>query len=219
MTTAVCCPHCAGAVLAPPQLAGTQVLCPHCRQTMLLPPQVIQGELSYDPYAGMSVAPPPPPPQSQPTLIVVTPPEPEPREKRLPAGGWFTRGFLATTGIVLALIVVLGVLPFAALFGLFVFIDSASKSDDARDAARLAADRKTALKAVAPYLRKFGVVALANDARVTRQADGLVLIRGQGRDRDGKLHYVDASFATAEFGNTIQWEIEHLDIDGKTCVP
>jgi peptide/nickel transport system ATP-binding protein len=43
-----------------------------------------------------------------------------------------------------------------------------------------------------------------------------VLIRGQGRDRDGKLHYVDATFATAEFGNTIQWEIEHLAADTTT---
>lgn len=95
------CPHCGASLAHVRSLVGNSTKCPHCGEQFVMP-ETASAPLGLVPTSVQAPAEIHPRPQfaaPPPTIIVAGH-----REPRLEAGGWFTRAFSTTSGVVLALL-------------------------------------------------------------------------------------------------------------------
>jgi hypothetical protein len=192
------CPRCNSPVLALPEFDGQVVGCPTCNGNFVQP--VAQGSLVF------------PPPPSVPQIVVVQAPAAAPRE-RLPAAGWFTRGFSLTTGILTGI----GVVLVAAAVALSLLIYGLASTKSAREAAGDARAKQRSLAALKPYMKPHGIERLSNDIDFLDIGRDEAFVYATGRSLDGSLHKVSARLHFAWFDNVLQVEVTSLTIDGEVC--
>lgn len=215
MSQLIACPHCRQTLANDASLAGQVVSCPHCSQQLqmpgspsgtLLPPMPAargaQGTLST--WQAEQ-------PTSGPIFINAAPRT----EKRLAAGGWFSRAFSSTLGIMLAIFAVFATITLLACGGC-LFVGSAGTAALGTAADTLAKERKerteTAKKVALPALKKHGITELDEHATFIDMLGERQLI-GKGRGADGKIRNVSVEFEVGQFGTTEQWQIQKILID------
>lgn len=122
------CPHCGADLAHIRSLVGNSTKCPHCDEQFVMPetslestalmPTSTHSPSEIHPRAQYAVP-------SQPTIIVAGN-----REPRLEAGGWFTRAFSATCGVVLALLLFSALICGGCLVVVNNAIDASAKRED-----------------------------------------------------------------------------------------
>lgn len=198
------CPHCRQGVANDPQLAGKPVACPHCRGQFRMP-----GTLATVPAAPLPAV-----PQSTELQAIHIEDQRRPvnilvnaggHRERLKPGGWFTRSFSSAAGALIATVLILGAVCGGGVFWVRY------KIDEVKTASRKRLDQ--AKKMALRELPHHGVQQLAEDCVFAEWGDHWFL-SGKGRDRDGKLREVVVKWKIGKFGNTEQWEMQAISIDG-----
>lgn len=189
------CPHCRTTLEDAPDLAGTSVFCPQCQGVFQVPgravavlPPMVRPESQVQDWQ-----------QSPPVNILVTG---QPRERRLGAGGWFTRAFTTTAGVVISLIVILAVVGFVA-----------TRTPTAvRQAAQDSRDERTAKKYAMQHLQGYGVRELAKDVSVVKTLTGYS-VGGVALGGDGRTRKFLIVFGVGRFKDADRWEVESVMFD------
>lgn len=125
---------------------------------------------------------------------------------RLSSPGWFSRGFMATMGVLTAMLAV----PAIICGGLLVVttstkrVESVSPDILTTDARSLALDE----------LRKYGVVRLSNDTRASKLRSDRVFLAGHGLDKSDGMHAVSVTWSVADFDDVRVWQVESIIVDG-----
>jgi hypothetical protein len=189
-------------------MAGQLVMCPHCRESFRQP-----GAISTVPAQALPL----PVQEQRPVNILVAGPQPQPR---LRAEGWFTRAFSTTSGVLVAVLLFLIVLPLLLCGGLLFIgalvgaVDKASQFPDAQEAVSGTvppAIVSQAQSAALPQLRRMGLRRFEGASSVKQHGDTLTLT-GKSPDEAGTLRPISFTFDTS--GD--EWELIEYSLDGKT---
>lgn len=215
------CPHCSGTVQEDPRLAGQLVSCPHCGGKFQMPaplavtPTRVPAPVATDQeQSGIGFA----PEMNRPVNVLITSPRPQ---SRLQAGGWFSRAFTTTSGILLAVLLftvaILGVITLVVCGGCFVVFEGTSQAMK-KTVDKIEADplrlTSTAKRLAIPRLEKYGVVELDNTCSATELL-GEVTFAGKAKNTSGRIVSFLITWEVAEFGKEKKWQLKSLIIDGE----
>lgn len=167
-----------------------------------------------------ATTPPPPPPaavssrgqlslsDSQgPVNILVTSP---PREPRLKSGGWFSRAFSTTSGVLIAVLLFIAVPPLVVCGGCFV-VGSSAIATASRESRELTARAK---KFALPKLREYGIQRIDRDCRAVDFL-GETVLAGKGSDSSGGIHDFSVTWKVANFDGEKTWQMQRITIDSE----
>lgn len=132
---------------------------------------------------------------------------------RLQSGGWFTRAFSATSGVLIAWILLASI---AVAIPIFLLCGGLATTAHLSTADRLA--RRKELTALArPFalddLQKHGgIIAVSDDAGAV-ELDGDIIFAGTGRDASGRLREFGVTYRMATFSKTALWDLRQVVID------
>lgn len=198
------CPQCSRSVSCDGLAPGSYAACPYCGNSLQVPGSLaVAGEVLPPQAAHFRQA-------SLPTIIVVGS-----KERRLRSGGWFSRAFSATAGVIVAALVFAGLLGTLAVGVLIGGCTLASPLFDAIDdvAKQQAAEQESVLRLSTPLLKRHGIAELSNDAFVRIEGSEAKLV-GTGRDASGGLHEVYVEFVVGRFNGKAVYEPRYVQIDG-----
>lgn len=194
------CSHCGTEVAE----SGTVVACPQCTRPIFPAPALVPGQV-LPPVRNT--------PANAPIILVAG--GPHLPHRRLESGGWFSRGFSAASGVLLAMVCLCALVMlvgFGVLFGGCEMIRSTvAEYKDKADAenARLTSEAR---RLAMPHLRKKGIVQLADDALARR--DGMdVVFFSHARNQSGNLCSVLMRWEVGTFGGQPQWQLKSLMVD------
>lgn len=200
------------------------VTCPHCDTTLRYVPA--EGAQTCGACGGqfaMPVLPPEPallttsvhlaaeppawqPQYQQPPMVIYA----GPRERRLEAGGWFSRALTSTLGILLAVLlfvaVIVGVPLVLLCSGLMYGGNAIQEEREALSARARSLGRER--------LHQVGISEVSSDAVAERIGNDVVLI-GTASGRDGRLHELRVKFRVGQFGESERWEVLNIVVDGE----
>jgi hypothetical protein len=210
------CPHCNGKVAENPALAGTLVACPHCRKSFqqpapsaILPAPVPLPSPAASGNEVFSLV-----DSQRPINVLVTSPRPQPR---LHSGGWFSRAFSTTSGVLVAVLLFVAVLVGVPMMmfcgGCFLIAESANEASRQvlADNAKLTAKAK---RIALGHLDKFDIVEIDSKAIAIRLGDDVVL-SGAGRTSANRLRDFSLRWRVATFDGNEHWQLKEAEIDGK----
>ena len=208
----VLCPNCQGEVENDHSVAGLEVTCPHCDGRFRMP-QLPATQMPR----GVAV----PRAEEAPINILVTQPT-QPthtsrtvhhKHDRLGGGGWFTRSFATTFGVIAALLVIPAITCGGCLMMAGVFSNQVSEELDkaeVRDQKSIGMAKKA--------LDKYGVIELSTDTAVMpsildEKTDKIVY--GDARLSSGEIAEFQVGFKITRFDERIKWRVTFVTIGGE----
>lgn len=186
------CPRCTQPVNAP-ELAGQLVACPACEHQFVMPGGLIIDSPSGVPQVVSSVLPPTPPP----VMIFAQHSQP-----RLHSGGWFTRGFATTAGVLVAVALAM----FLMCGGMQWFVGRAISGDVAMQAKA----KRQALASLKPY----GIRELAKEVSAGNIGNRWAVV-GPALAADNRIVDVSVTYDVATIGDTTRWTLVEMYVDGE----